>query len=252
MLTLRRLAYILIASLTLSVMTTSCGTTRKTTSSAHSVKPHKRPDLEKKDRHHGPAATHDLAQALIDEARTWLGTPYRYGGKDKSGTDCSGFIMQLYKTVTNVNVPRNSRAQWDYCEALDKKDLAVGDLIFFSSKNSGGDIAHVGMYIGDGTMIHASSSRGVTESNIGSNYFVEHYIGSGRVPVIAQLVPVPRPVPRPITPVDILPVPDSPPVAEVPEPAPVNPEPIVLIAEPTPEPAPTPASVVKNAFGRAH
>lgn len=274
-----RIILIISVLLTMSVIATSCGSSRKavslTETTAGKSRDRHKTDYSKKDRHHGPAAGHSLAQALVDEARTWLGTPYRYGGKDKSGTDCSGFIMQLYKDVANVSVPRNSRAQWDYCEGLDKKDLAVGDLVFFSSKNSDGEIAHVGMYIGNNSMIHASSSRGVIETNLDGNYYIRHFIGAGRLPVIAQILPVPRPV----TPVEPLPAPEPMPVASVPEPAPTEPETIVFIAEPIPiepvqtepiqtvpvqtvqkpepdspdkDPAPSPAVVVKNAFGRTH
>ncbi len=184
----------------------SCGSSRSTTvrgSDArvrvdNNKKPNPTSQTKKtKSGHHGKKATNDVASALVNEARTWIGTPYSYGGKSRQGTDCSGFVMEVYKTVTGIDIPRNSSAQNDYCEYLDRDELEVGDLVFFSSKKSGGKIAHVGLYIGDGTMIHASSSKGVIESSLSQNYYIEHYVGAGRVPAIAQAVP-PRRSKKPI------------------------------------------------------
>lgn len=125
---------------------------------------------------------------LIAEAREWLGTPYRYGGKDKGGTDCSGFVMQVFVKALDISLPRSSREQHEYCHRIDKKDLVPGDLVFFSSKAGSGKTSHVGLYIGDGVMIHASTSSGVIESSIESNYYVTHYNGSGRVPALNGLL----------------------------------------------------------------
>lgn len=124
----------------------------------------------------------ELAAELVREARTWLGTPYRYGGQEKQGgADCSGFVMEVFRVVTGILLPRNSGKQREFCTPVDKSELRVGDLVFFASPSSGGGVAHVGMYIGDGVMIHASSSRGVTETPITGNYYVKHYLSSGRV-----------------------------------------------------------------------
>lgn len=190
---LKRLLYVVFA-VGLAVVVPSCGTSKRTTArrpnvgSSAPVTPHHDP-------HHpeaGPKAQHALAVALVDEARSWLGTPYLYGGKTKDGADCSGFVMQVYKNAAGINIPRNSRAQNEYCANLKKQDLAIGDLVFFSSKNSDGKVAHVGMFIGDGKIIHASSSRGVVESSLEQNYYVTYFYGCGRIPEIAQLVPLPK------------------------------------------------------------
>ena len=197
--TLKLILFCSIVAVTLSLG--SCGSSRSTTVRGSDARVRvdnkKQKDREhsrrsKKTTQHGKKATKNVASALVTEARSWLGTPYAYGGKSHDGTDCSGFVMEVYKAVTGIAIPRNSGAQSDYCEDLDRDELEIGDLVFFSSKKSGGNIAHVGMYIGDGTMIHASSSKGVIESSLNQNYYVDHYVGAGRVPAIAQAVPTRR------------------------------------------------------------
>lgn len=119
-----------------------------------------------------------MGQDLVDEARTWLGTPYRYGGKDRRGTDCSGMVMEVYRSVCAVKIPRSTREQKSYCTEVARNKTRIGDLVFFGS---GGGVSHVGLYIGKGEMIHASSSRGVMVSNIDSGYWGDRYLGAGRV-----------------------------------------------------------------------
>lgn len=193
---IKRSFVVLCVCLVACLVLDSCGSSKNTVSGSEAMRVEKSKDKKNKNKTKKPkagrGAGHALADALVDEARSWLGTPYRYGGKTKKGTDCSGFIMEVYRNVAGIAIPRNSAKQKDYCADIDKKDLTVGDLVFFSSKRSGGCIAHVGMYIGDGKMIHASSSRGVVESSIDQRYYIEHYKGSGRIPLIAELVPVKR------------------------------------------------------------
>jgi hypothetical protein len=122
-----------------------------------------------------------VANALIKEAKTWLGVPYLYGGATKDGADCSGFIMSVFDKAANVKLPRDSQSQLRYCETIDAQSLQPGDLVFFSGKASGEKVSHVAMYIGDNSIIHASSSRGVTISNLSENYYQSHYYSSGRV-----------------------------------------------------------------------
>ena len=121
-------------------------------------------------------------QALVREARKWRGVPYKYGGHSRSGADCSGFLMEVFKEAVGIRLPRSSRDQKEYCRPVRRDEMIVGDLVFFTSKNSKGKIAHVGMYIGDNRMIHASSSRGVVEDDLSLRYYVEHFNGVGRVP----------------------------------------------------------------------
>ena len=122
-----------------------------------------------------------VGDALVKTARTWIGTPYRYGGQSKSGTDCSGMIMVIYKDVADLALPRTAAQQAEYCFDIPQRDLQPGDLVFFSTSSRGGKVSHVGMYVGDGKMIHASTSRGVIESGLDEKYYKNHYHSSGRV-----------------------------------------------------------------------
>ena len=119
-----------------------------------------------------------MGRDLADEARRWLGTPYKYGGQDRNGTDCSGLVMQLYRNVCAVKLPRTTTEQKSYCTEVARNKTRIGDLVFFGA---GGGVSHVGLYIGKGEMIHASSSRGVMVSNIDSGYWGDRFRGSGRV-----------------------------------------------------------------------
>ena len=122
-----------------------------------------------------------LGDALVRSARQWIGTPYAYGGRSKSGTDCSGMIMVIYSDVAGLTLPRNSAAQRDYCVSVSRRQLEPGDLVFFTTSKRGGKVNHVGMYVGNGRIIHASSSRGVIESSLDEKYYATHYHSSGRV-----------------------------------------------------------------------
>lgn len=118
---------------------------------------------------------------MVKEAKKWIGTKYRYGGHSRSGTDCSGMVMEVYKKVCGVKLPRSSREQRDFCKSIKRGDLRCGDLVFFSTGKSKSSVSHVGMYIGDGEIIHASSSRGVMVSSLDERYFQRTYHSSGRV-----------------------------------------------------------------------
>lgn len=122
-----------------------------------------------------------IADKLVKEARHWIGTPYRYGQKSRKGTDCSGFVMTVFSDVAGVDLPRSSAEQCSYCFEIPRKKLQAGDLVFFTSSTRGGKVTHVGLYIGDGKMIHASTSRGVIESGLDEKYYASHYHSSGRV-----------------------------------------------------------------------
>ena len=88
-------------------------------------------------------------------AEKWIGTPYLYGGNTKAGVDCSGFVKNVYKEV-GVDLPRTSAEQFNILKPTNTP--VVGDLVFFKRANT---INHVGIFIGDGKMIHSSSEKGV-------------------------------------------------------------------------------------------
>lgn len=129
-----------------------------------------------------PVVTPHITSRLIAEARSWIGTRYVYGGQSRRGTDCSGLMLEVFKTACNVKLPRTAANQQKYCTAIKKRDLRPGDLVFFSSARTS-SVTHVGLYVGGTRMIHASSSRGVIESSMNEPYFARHYHSAGRVPV---------------------------------------------------------------------
>lgn len=118
---------------------------------------------------------------LVKEAKKWIGTKYRYGGHSRSGTDCSGMVMEVYKKVCGVKLPRSSREQQAFCKKIKRENLRKGDLVFFSTGKSRKSVSHVGLYIGDGEIVHASASKGVMISSLNEKYFQRTYHSSGRV-----------------------------------------------------------------------
>lgn len=119
-----------------------------------------------------------MVRDLVSEANRWLGTPYNYGGETMAGTDCSGLVMSVYRDVTGVKIPRTTREQIRYCTNVARNHIRPGDLVFFASDK---EVSHVGLYVGNGAMIHASSSRGVVVSDIDNGYWGDRYITGGRV-----------------------------------------------------------------------
>lgn len=118
---------------------------------------------------------------LYNTAREWLGVPYRYGGEDFDGTDCSGLVMNLYEAVYGIDLERNSAKIFENnCKPIDKDALREGDLVFFITGKAD-KISHVGLYLKDGKFIHASSSKGVIVSDLDQRYYREHYATAGRV-----------------------------------------------------------------------
>jgi hypothetical protein len=118
-----------------------------------------------------------LREALVKSAKDFIGVPYLWGGASSDdGFDCSGLTMTVYQ-LNGLNLPRNSKKQFDAGASIDKNDLQKGDLVFFSLKGKSG-VSHVGIYIGDGKFIHASShGKKIQVDYLSSNYFTNQYIG---------------------------------------------------------------------------
>lgn len=126
------------------------------------------------------AYTNDIGRQLVKEAQRWLGSPYRFGGHERSGTDCSGLVMEVYNRTLGIALPRSSADQRTFATDIHRNALRHGDLIFFAPGGHG-RISHVGIYIGDNRMIHASSSKGVIVSDINDSYWQRNYVSSGRI-----------------------------------------------------------------------
>ena len=105
---------------------------------------------------------------------------YVYGDTGNKGYDCSGLTYSLFLNSMGIEIPRNSSAQSTIGIKVDKSGLAPGDLLFFTTSGKG--ISHVGIYIGEGNMIHASSSKArVSIDSIEDSYFSKRYVTARRV-----------------------------------------------------------------------
>jgi cell wall-associated NlpC family hydrolase len=110
----------------------------------------------------------------------WLGTPYVYGGNTKRGTDCSGFVSSVYMEKERKPIPRATKDGFKNGKAIDKSSLIIGDLVFFSKQGNGRKVNHVGIYVGDGNFMHASTSLGVTITSLDDNHWKSLYLGARR------------------------------------------------------------------------
>jgi len=127
----------------------------------------------------GDATVDSRARELIERGFSFLGTPYVWGGEGESGFDCSGFTQFLF-AGTGYALPRQARNQFKVGDEIAADDLLPGDLVFFSTYSSGA--SHVGIYIGDGQFLHASSGPDqVTVSSLAQRYYTNRYLGARRV-----------------------------------------------------------------------
>jgi len=111
---------------------------------------------------------------------SWLGTKYQYGGCSKKGVDCSCLAKNIYKQVYGIELDRTSGNQYKQCKPIRKqKKLREGDLVFF--KINGMKISHVGIYLGEGYFIHASTKLGVVLNNLSEEYYAGRYFRGGRI-----------------------------------------------------------------------
>ena len=118
--------------------------------------------------------------ALYLEAAQWIGTPYRSGGQSRRGTDCSGFVRQVYKAAYGIDLPRSTDQQMDATSRVRRGKLREGDLVFFHGSRKR-RVNHVGIYLKDGKFVHASTSRGVMVSRLDEDYWDEHWMRGGRI-----------------------------------------------------------------------
>ena len=112
---------------------------------------------------------------VVGIAMQYLGTPYRWGGGDPSGFDCSGFTAYVYAQV-GVSLPHYTGAQWSMGVSVSPSDLQPGDLVFFNG------LGHVGLYIGGGQFIHAPHTGDVVKiSSLGDSWYASTYMGARRI-----------------------------------------------------------------------
>lgn len=119
-----------------------------------------------------------LRKAIVQTAKDFIGVPYLWGGASAdNGFDCSGLTMTVYQ-LNGLNLPRNSRMQFDTGASIGRKDIQRGDLVFFSERGRP-RVSHVGIYIGGDKFIHASSQGNkIRVDSLSSDYFNKHYVGA--------------------------------------------------------------------------
>jgi lipoprotein Spr len=113
----------------------------------------------------------------------WMKTPYKYGGTDETGIDCSGFIQRLLNDVYNIQVPRTSAQQFftkNVEPFHDNSYFSEGDLVFFCTV-PGNPISHVGLYLHNRYFINASTTNGVSLASLDDPYWKKRFVAAGRV-----------------------------------------------------------------------
>ena len=121
-------------------------------------------------------------QALMEEAAKYLGFPYVWGGSSPSTSfDCSGFVCWVFTNSGVHNLPRTTaQGIYDQCTPVSASDAKAGDIIFFTGTyNSAGAVSHVGIYCGNGTMIHCGDP--ISYASINSPYWQSHFYSFGRL-----------------------------------------------------------------------
>jgi len=122
-----------------------------------------------------------LQDDLIKELEQWIGTKYRFGGMDRNGVDCSALVQNVYGTL-GLTLPRTADDQFEYARIIDNPE--PGDLVFFAKQNR---ITHVGVFVGNNQIIHASTSKGVVKQDLNTAFLTENFAAFGRVVDFKQL-----------------------------------------------------------------
>ena len=120
---------------------------------------------------------HMMTRNILKTAYSMLGVPYMFGGISPGGFDCSGFVCYVFGKA-GISLPRMADSQYYALTHIPRGNLRTGDLVFFETYCPGP--SHVGIYVGDGKFIHASSSKGISVAEVFTGYWGARYLGAGR------------------------------------------------------------------------
>ena len=123
----------------------------------------------------------DRRAKFISCAKTYRGVPYKWGGTDRAGINCSGLVYMAAKDAGLGTLPRTAKTMYSIAGRVDKSERQPGDLIFFAS---GSDVSHVAIFLGNEQMLHAVSDgkeTGVIVSSTDDKYWKKRYYASGRI-----------------------------------------------------------------------
>lgn len=124
------------------------------------------------------SASNDMDKA-VELIESKVGNKYVWGATGPNSFDCSGLVQYVYKNALGKDIPRTSYEQSKFGKAVDKKDLQVGDLVFFDTMGKG-RVSHVGMYVGNNEFVHAANKKsGIKKSKL-TGYYETHYKGARR------------------------------------------------------------------------
>jgi N-acetylmuramoyl-L-alanine amidase len=126
-----------------------------------------------------------FVSSILNKAKEYLGTPYRYGGTTPKGFDCSGFVRFVFGAF-GMELNRSSVAQADQGISVSLNEIQPGDLLFFKTRGKQNRISHVGIYLGGGQFIHAGSgggpqSRCVKIGELDSTYYASRLVSARRL-----------------------------------------------------------------------
>jgi probable lipoprotein NlpC len=128
------------------------------------------------------AAYQEARSRLLAEAEKYEHTPYRYGGVDKKGLDCSGLVFLSFRDALGISVPRSADGLYSWVEKIPVDNAQPGDLVFFRTTGNS-KVSHVGILAGNGRFIHSASEgpiTGVMYSSLDEKYWARTYAGAGR------------------------------------------------------------------------
>lgn len=157
----------------LVIVISSCGTKKSATNSSHKSVEEKYSQLlgvSKED------ISNKKLYSFIDE---WYGVPYKYGGKNKSGVDCSDFATILFKEVYGKDFSGSSESMSHQSRKISSDELHEGDLVFFKIDSK--DISHVGIYLQNNKFVHATTKAGVMIDDLNEEYYKKCFESAGRI-----------------------------------------------------------------------